>query len=490
MGRYFDRVFLPNRGVIAVRAIRTLHDLGITAVVGHSDCDRFGLAVRMADEARRLGPAPASTSYLDAERIIQVAADAGCDALFPGYGFLSENADFADACLEAGITFIGPPPEVLRRLAHKDRARRALSDAGFDVLPGIGAVSDPRDIAEFAGTVGYPLLIKPTSGAGGLGTARIDGPGEIAAQLDHARSVATIAFGDDSVCVEKWVDPAAAISVQFVADRQGNAVHLGEREGSIQHSYGKLIDEAPSTKLDGKTRAQLGARVARAMANMGYVTAGTVEFLLDSEGGMYAIEANPRIQVEHVVTEMITGVDIIELMVRTAAGEPLPMRQEDVEYQGHAVQFRVKAEDPGEGFRPSFGKVTHLEIVDEPHVRHDVGIHAGCDVPMYYDPLLLKVCAVGEDRATAIQRLEHSLHGFHIRGLKTTAALGRRILEHPAFLDGSYDTSFLDRYLDELLATRLSHHGGCTPCSPESRPSTTTPGDARESSRSLRPNPV
>ena len=454
MGDYFEKVFIPNRGVIAVRAIRTLRDLGIRAVVGYSECDRTSLAVRMADEAHRLGPAPSSTSYLSAGRVVRAAERAGCDAIFPGYGFLSESADFARLCQDAGITFIGPPVALLRRLANKDSARRALQKAGFPVLPATAAVSNPARVREFGDLVGYPLLIKPIAGCGGMGTVRVDGPGEITAALGRSRSVATIAFGDDAVCVEKLLDGAASISFQFLADCHGNAVHLGEREGSIQRDYGKLVDEAPSTKLDASTRAAMGARVAAAMSEMGYVTAGTVEFLVDSTGEMYAIEVNPRIQVEHVVTEMVARVDIIEQMIRTAAGHPLALRQDDIDLRGHAVQCRVRAEDPARGFTPNFGKITHLRMAAHPFLRHDVGVYEGGDVPMYYDSLLLKVCAIGEGRSTAIQLLASSLSELHIRGVKTNLRLHERILAHPAFLDGTHDTSFLDRHLTELLGTK------------------------------------
>ena len=451
MGQYFKKVFIPNRGVIAVRAIRTLRDLGIRAVVGYSDCDHTSLAVRMSDEARRLGPAPSSMSYLNIGRIVQVASESGCDAVFPGYGFLSESADFADACSDAGLTFIGPPAKVLRRLAQKDSARRALTEAGFTVLPGTDVVSGPEDIRAFGTMVGYPLLIKPVAGSGGLGTARVDSPGEISAKLNRSRSLATIAFGDEAVCVEKLIDRAASISVQFLVDSHGNAIHLGEREGSVQRSYGKLIDEAPSTKLDPSIRARVGKRVAEAMSKIGYVTAGTLEFLLDSTGEMYAIEVNPRIQVEHVVTEMVARVDIIEQMVRTAAGEPLTLQQDDITFHGHAVQCRIKAEDPAASFAPNYGRITRLSMTDHPFLRHDEGVYEGCDVPMYYDSLMLKVCAIGEGRATAIQLLTKSLSELRIRGVKTNIRLQQRILEHPQFLDGSYDTVFLERNLPELL---------------------------------------
>jgi acetyl/propionyl-CoA carboxylase alpha subunit len=466
MGRYFEKVFIPNRGVIAVRAIRTLRDLGIRAVVGFSDCDRTSLAVRMADEAFRLGPAPSSVSYLDPGRVVRAAAEADCDGLFPGYGFLAESADLADACSHAGLTFIGPPAEVLRLLAKKDSARRTLAEAGFTVLPGTGAAASAEDVRAFGERVGFPLLLKPVAGSGGLGTVRVDAPGEIPARLEHARSLSSIAFGDDAVCVEKLLDRAASISIQFVVDRQGNAIHLGEREGSIQRHYGKLVDEAPSPKLGPGTRARFGARVASAMARLGYVTAGTVEFLLTSTGEMIAIEVNPRIQVEHVVTEMVSNVDIIEQMIRTAAGEPLALRQQDIHILGHAVQCRIKAEDPAADFRPSAGRITQLQVPTAPFVRCDAGVCQGCDVPLYYDALLMKICAVDEDRPKAIRRLASALTELQIGGVTTTAELQHRILGHRAFVDGTYDTSFLERYLPELLAPSDSARATESPVPP------------------------
>lgn len=451
MSETFDKVFIPNRGVIAVRAIRTLRDLGIGSVVGYSEADRASLAVRLADEACLLGPAPARTSYMDIRRIIRAAREARCDALFPGYGFLSESAELADRCADAGITFIGPPAPVLRRLGHKGAARRALVEAGFPVLPGKDYVDGPEDVRAFGEEVGYPLLLKPAAGAGGLGTTRVDRPSDVPAQLEHSRAVATIATGEDAVIVEKWIEGAAAISFPFIVDQQGTAIHFGDREGSIQRGYGKLIDEAPSPKLDTVTRATMGALIARVMSDLGYVGAGTVEFLRDSSGEMYALEVNPRIQVEHVVTEVVVQVDLIEQMIRVAAGLPLSLCQEDITFTRHAIQCRVKAEDPRRGFCPCHGKVTRLNVSDGPSVRRDDGIYEGCDIPMYYDSLLLQICTADEDRTAAIAKLSANLADFRVHGVKTTVPLVRQILEHPAFLDGSYDTSFLERHLTELL---------------------------------------
>ncbi len=452
MGACFDKVFIPNRAVSAVRAIRTLRRMGIRTVVGFSDADRSSLAVRLADESRRLGPAPSSMSYLDARRIVAAARDAGCDAVYPGSGFLSESADFAERCAAAGLTFVGPPPDVLRRLAHKHSARRALAEAGFDVLPGTEPVRAAEEVLDFGREAGYPLMLKPVTGSGGLGTVRVDAPGDVAAALEHARNVAAIAFGDDAVYAEALVDHASAISIPVLVDAYGDAVHLGEREGSVQRGYGKLLDEAPSVKLDAETRARVGADVARALADMGYVTLGTVEFLRDGDGRLFAIEVNPRIQVEHVVTEMVTGIDLVEQMVRLAAGEPLGLRQGDVQVHGHAVQCRIKAEDPAAGFAPCHGRIGYLRLPEDPHLRCDCGVAQGSDVPLFYDTLLLKLCAHGDDRTAAMNRLAASLDEVCVLGVQTTAAVQRRVLDLPEFVEGTYDTSMVQRRLPALVS--------------------------------------
>ncbi len=451
MRKYFDKVFIANRGEIACRAVRPLRELGIRSAVGYSECDRLSLAVRMADEAYYLGESPATHSYLNIDRIISVARDAGCDALFPGYGFLAENADFADACEEAGIRFIGPPGHVIRKMGDKAEARRSLAAQGLPVTPGIEDVESADQIKAFGEQVGWPLLIKPVAGGGGKGMFALNGPDDVEDSLATSRSVAAKAFGNDAVYVEKLIQEPSHIEFQFLCDRHGHGVHLGERECSVQRNHQKLIEEAPSTKLTVEQRDEMGERVARAMAELGYVAAGTMEFLLDRDGSLYAMEVNTRIQVEHTVTEMITGVDLVRKMIRVAAGDPLGLEQSEIHLDGHALQCRINAEDPKNGFAPSFGKITYLRQVIGPFVRCDTGVYQGWEVPSYYDSLLTKAMAMGSHRHIAIQRMERALSEYRIHGIKTTVPLHREILKHPAFLDGSYDTSFIDRYLPDLV---------------------------------------
>ena len=450
MAKYFDKVFIANRGEIACRAIRSLRDLGIPAVVGYSDCDRLSLAVRMADEAYHLGGSPATESYLDGDHIIEVAKAAGCDALFPGYGFLAENADFADACEAAGITFIGPPGHVIRKMGEKAEARRSLSALGLPVTPGIEDVYGPEDIRVFGEEVGYPLLIKPVFGGGGKGMVEINHPDEIEEALATSKSVAAKAFGNDAIYVEKLILEPSHIEFQFLTDRHGNGIHCGERECSVQRSHQKLIEEAPSTKLSAEQREQMGRRVASAMAELGYVTAGTMEFLY-KDGELYVMEVNTRIQVEHVVTELVVGFDLIRQMILVAAGEPLGIQQDEVTFDRHAIECRINSEDPKDNFAPSFGKITYLRQPVGPFVRNDTGVYPGWEVPSHYDSLLTKVCAVGPDRATAIRRELRALAETRFRGIKTTVPMHKKILQHPVFADGSYDTSFIDRHFDEVV---------------------------------------
>jgi acetyl-CoA carboxylase biotin carboxylase subunit len=452
MAQYFKKVFVANRGEIACRAIRALRELGIPAVVGYSDCDRLSLAVRMADEAYRLGPSPASLSYLDGGRIVQMARDTGCDALFPGYGFLAENADFADACGAAGITFVGPSGDVIRKMGDKAEARRTLAAAGLPVTPGIEDVDGPEDIRAFAEEVGYPVLIKPVAGGGGKGMFRIDEPGEIVESLATSRSVAAKAFGSDRVYVEKLIIDPCHIEFQFLADKHGNALHLGERECSVQRNHQKLLEEAPSTKLTAEQRAEMGAKVAKAMSDIGYITAGTMEFLYEAPTqNLYVMEVNTRIQVEHTVTEMVIGVDIIRKMIRAAAGYELGLTQEDITFVGHAIQCRINAEDPKQGFAPSFGKITGLRQAVGQFIRNDSGVYNGWEVPSHYDSLLAKICTVGRHRTLAIERMKRALDEFLIEGIKTTVPLHRAIMDHPEFVDCSFNTGFIDKHLDGLL---------------------------------------
>lgn len=446
----FRKIFIANRGEIACRAIRPARELKIPVVVGYSDCDALSLHVKLADEAVRLGPSPASMSYLDIDAILRAAKDSGCDAIFPGYGFLAENPDFAEAVKREKMTFIGPSARVMRIMGDKIQARKALSASGVPVTPAIEDVDDPKEVVKFGNRVGWPILVKAAGGGGGKGMQKVSSPAEVEESLATARSVAEKAFGKGTIFVEKYIEHGRHIEFQFLADRYRNVIHLGERECSIQRRHQKLVEEAPSSLLTPEIREKMGAVVVKAMRDIGYVTAGTMEFLVDREGRFYALEVNTRIQVEHTVTEFISGFDIIRKMFKLAAGERLTMRQKDVLLRGHSIQCRVNAEDPRNNFTPSFGKITFLRQVSGPFVRNESGIYQGWEVPPYYDSLLSKICSVGKDRETAIQRMQRALREFDIWGVRTTIPLLKRIMDHPDFIAGRIHTGFIEENIARL----------------------------------------
>lgn len=478
--RPFRKIFIANRGEIACRAIRPCRELGIRAVVGYSDCDTLSLHVKLADEAVRLGPSPAALSYLNIEGVLRAARDSGCDAVFPGYGFLAENPDFAEAVEREGLVFIGPSPRVMRLLGDKISARRALSACGVPVAPGLSGAADAESVIRFGDRVGWPIIIKAAAGGGGKGMHRVDSPYEVAEKLEAARSVAEKAFGEGTVYAEKFIEGGRHIEFQFLADRYGNVIHLGERECSIQRRHQKLVEEAPSAFLGPEIRTRMGEVVVRAMKEIGYETAGTLEFLVDREGNFFALEVNTRIQVEHTVTEMISGFDIIRKMYRIAAGERLSVTQDDVILRGHAIQCRINAEDPKNNFASSFGRITFLRQISGPFVRTESGIYQGWEVPPFYDSLLAKICSVGKDRLTAIQRMRRALREYEVWGVKTTIPLLKEIVEHPDFVSGKIDTGFIEgniarltgyedveeeifkvaRFVAEVSAFRRNAHGG------------------------------
>jgi acetyl-CoA carboxylase biotin carboxylase subunit len=446
----FRKIFIANRGEIACRSIRPCRELGITSVVGYSDCDALSLHVKMADEAVRLGPSPASMSYLDIDAVIRAARDTGCDAVFPGYGFLAENPEFAQAVEKEGLVFIGPSPRVMRLLGDKIQARKTLAASGVPVTPGLEDVETADEVIRFGKRVGWPLLIKATAGGGGKGMQKVASPEEVAEKLESARSVAEKAFGSGKVYVEKFIEGGRHIEFQFLGDRYGNVIHLGERECSIQRRHQKLVEEAPSSVLTDEVRQRMGAVVVKAMKDVGYETAGTLEFLVDRDGKFYALEVNTRIQVEHTVTEMVSGFDIVRKMFRLAAGERLGLTQKDVILRGHAIQCRVNAEDPKHDFSPSFGTISYLRQISGPFVRSESGIYQGWEIPPYYDSLLSKICAVGKDRETAIQRMRRALQEFEIWGVRTTIPLLRRIMDNPAFVAGDIHTGFIEENISGL----------------------------------------
>lgn len=447
----FKKILIANRGEIACRIVRTCKTLEIPCVAVYSECDRMALHVQMADEAAFIGPSPSSHSYLRIERILDAAKKHGCDSIHPGYGFLAENALFAESCESAGVAFIGPPAHVIRKMGDKEETRRTLQQYGVPVVPGKEDIQSAEDIRQFGQEVGWPVLIKATAGGGGKGMKLVHHPHEVEDAWESARSIAEKSFGNGRVYVEKYIEHGRHIEFQFLADQHGNAVHLFERECSIQRSHQKLVEEAPSTALTPQQRQDIGQRVADAVRQIGYVTAGTMEFLYSPEGQLYALEVNTRIQVEHTITELITGHDLIRLMIETRAGRPLPFRQEDLHFQGHAIQCRINAEDPQKGFQPSAQRITYLRESGGPFVRVDSGVYQGWKIPVYYDSLVAKLCVFGETRERAIQHMRRALGEYQVVGVKTTLPMHTQIMHHPAFLSGQYNTGFLSTFGHDVL---------------------------------------
>jgi len=442
----FRRILIANRGEIALRVLRACRTLGIEAVVAYSEADRDSLAARLADEAICIGPADARRSYLSAPAIISAAVVTGCEAIHPGYGFLSEDEDFAEAVRAHGLTFIGPPPEVLDRFASKEGTRRLLAAHGLPTIPGSeGMLRDDLHALAEAERIGYPVLIKPSAGGGGKGMRMVRTPRELEAALRVCRSEAKAAFGDDSLYLEKWLDENRHVEVQVAVDKDGNGIHLGERDCSVQRRHQKILEEGPSPALTPAVRADLCQRAVRAVVETGYENLGTLEFLVDRDGNPYFIEINCRIQVEHPVTEMLTGVDMVALQLRIAAGEPLGLAQADIETRGHAIELRINAEDPEHDFRPSAGTIERYLPPAGPFVRMDSHLYAGYDVPPYYDSLLGKLVVWGPDRPSAIARAHAALDELVLEGPVTNVAIHRALLASDVFLEGSFTTNLLDR---------------------------------------------
>ncbi len=440
------KILIANRGEIAVRILRACRDLGIPAVVAYSDADRDTLAVKLADESICVGPAEARRSYLNQPAVISAAMITGCDAVHPGYGFLSEDATFAEACAAHDLTFIGPRPEVLERFASKYAVRRMLAANGLPTVPGSrGIVSDLRDALDQASEAGYPVLLKPSAGGGGRGMRLVRSPREMETSLPLARSEAQAAFGDDSVYFERWIEESRHVEVQVMVDQHGNGIHLGERDCSVQRRHQKIIEEGPSPAMDAAARERLRDLAIRSVVAAGYESAGTLEFLLDADGNFYFIEINCRIQVEHPVTEMLTGVDLITEQIRIAAGERLSLTQEQVEIRGHAIEFRINAEDPSDNFSPQTGVVDHLQLPGGPGVRVDTHLYPGYEVPPFYDSLLAKVIVWGETRDIALARSRRALAELEIGGIRTNIPFHRGIIENDAFLEARVSTNLLDR---------------------------------------------
>ncbi|MFF7543546.1 acetyl/propionyl/methylcrotonyl-CoA carboxylase subunit alpha [Streptomyces canus] len=447
----FDTVLVANRGEIAVRVIRTLRALGVRSVAVFSDADADARHVREADTAVRLGPAPASESYLSVERLLEAAARTGAQAVHPGYGFLAENAAFARACADAGLVFIGPTADSIALMGDKIRAKETVEAAGVPVVPG---GRDP-DLAGAARALGAPVLLKPSAGGGGKGMRLVRDLTVLEEEIAAARREARASFGDDTLLVERWVDRPRHIEIQVLADGHGNVIHLGERECSLQRRHQKIIEEAPSVLLDEGTRASMGKAAVEAARSCGYRGAGTVEFIVpgDDPSSYYFMEMNTRLQVEHPVTELITGLDLVEWQLRVAAGERLPCGQDGITLTGHAIEARICAEVPSKGFLPSGGTVLRLHEPQGDGVRTDSGLSEGTEVGSLYDPMLSKVIAYGPDRATALRKLRAALAQTVTLGVQTNAGFLRRLLAHPAVVAGELDTGLVERVVDDLVST-------------------------------------
>ena len=443
----FKKVLIANRGEIAVRIIRACREMGIASVAVFSDVDRAALHVSHADEAYPIGPAAARESYLSIPKIIDVAQRSGADAIHPGYGFLSENARFAHACHEAGIKFIGPPAAAMELMGSKTRARQAMQVAGVPFVPGSSRGLSLGEAERMAGKIGYPVMIKAAAGGGGKGMRLVRSATELPSSFETAKSEALRSFNDDEVYLEKYIQNPRHIEIQVLADEHGNVVYLGERECSVQRRHQKVIEEAPSAIVDQDLRARMGAVAVQAAKSSGYANAGTVEFLVDSERNFYFLEMNTRLQVEHPVTEAVTGLDLVHLQLRIAAGEKLSFCQSDVQLRGHAIECRIYAEDPENNFFPSPGRIAKLMRPSGPGIREDSGVYEGWTVPLDYDPMLSKLVAFAPDRRTAISRMRRALDEYFIGGIKSNLGLFRRILDHPDFQEARIDTGFLDRLL-------------------------------------------
>ena len=446
------RVLIANRGEIALRIIRACRELDIETVAVYSAADESSLPAQLATRALCIGPARAADSYLNQEAILSAAKAAGCDAIHPGYGFLSENPEFADRCVEAGFKYVGPPGEVIRRMGSKAAARTLAQSAGVPVVPGSdGPLKNIRQAGQLATRVGYPVLLKASAGGGGRGMRQVDGPEGLEEAYQAAQAEAVACFGDGEMYLEKLVLNPRHIEFQIMADQHGHVVHLGERDCSIQRRRQKLIEESPSKALTPQLREKMGAAAVAAARAAGYVGAGTIEFVLSPEGEFYFIEMNTRIQLEHPVTELVTGVDLVAEQLRVAAGLPLSFTQEDIHVTGHAIECRINAEDPEQGFRPCPGKTEFLHLPGGPGVRVDTALYPGYEVSPFYDSLVAKVLVHAPTRLQAIRRMRRALEELVIEGYPTNSALAHLIMHDGEFVKGQYDTGYLDRNLDKLL---------------------------------------
>ena len=444
----FQKILVANRGEIALRVICACKELGIATVAVYSEADRNALHVRYADEAVCIGPPRSSESYLNIPQVISAAEITNVDAIHPGYGFLSENANFAKVCEASEITFIGPTPEVIEMMGEKDRARREMKNAGLSTIPGSdGVVEGEEQLAREAQRIGYPLILKAAAGGGGRGMRMVRGEQELLGAYQTARSEAQQAFGTPDVYMEKFLEHPRHIEIQVLGDQHGKVIHLGERECTIQRRHQKLVEESPSPVIDTKRRKELGAKVVKALTEIAYTNAGTVEFLMDEDGSIYFIEMNTRIQVEHPVTEFVTGVDLVKAQIRIAAGERMDEAAGEISFTGHSIECRINAEDP-ETFVPSAGRITAFQAPGGTGVRVDSAAYTDAVIPPYYDSLVAKLIVKGRDRTEAIGRMKRALEMFAIEGIKTSIPLHRRIMAHRDFISGTFDTHFIEKLVN------------------------------------------
>ena len=452
----FKKILIANRGEIALRIIRACKEMGIKTVAVYSEADAESLHVRFADEDVCIGPPPAALSYLDPKRIISAAEITNAEAIHPGYGFLAENAEFAEICQSCGYVFIGPSPEVIRNMGDKSLAREKLRAAGVPVTPGSEKpLADLKEAMELTEQIGYPVIIKAAAGGGGRGMRVCADEKELSKNFEAAQGEAQAAFGNPAVYLEKYLERPRHIEVQVLGDTHGNIIHLGERDCTVQRRHQKLIEESPSPAVNPVLRQALGEVAVQAAAAVGYYSTGTVEFLLDREGNLYFMEMNTRIQVEHPVTEEQTDIDLVKEQLRVAAGEKLDRRQEDVKFQGHTVELRINAEDPSRNFAPAPGQITSFHVPGGHGIRVDTHAYAKYVIPPYYDSLLAKLIAHGKTRDQALRKLRRALDEFIVEGIPTTIEFYKRVVDHPVFISGEYDTSFVERYLPELIGVEI-----------------------------------
>lgn len=468
----FDKLLIANRGEIAVRIIRACHGLGIRTVAVYSDADRNAPHVRYADEAYHIGESPAAQSYLRVDKLLDVAKRSGAEAIHPGYGFLSERAHFAQACYDAGLVFVGPPPHAIEKMGNKQVARSTVIAAGVPVVPGTEPGLSDDELLAAGERIGFPLLVKAAAGGGGKGMRHVHSLAELPNAIAAARREATAAFGDGTVYIEKLITSARHIEIQVLADSQGNTIHLGERECSLQRRHQKLIEECPSPFADETLRQKMGAVAVAAAKSVGYVSAGTVEFLVDKDKNFYFLEMNTRLQVEHPVTELVTGVDLAQEMLRVARGRQLRHTQADIKMEGWAIECRVNAEDPYSNFMPSTGKITTLRQPTGPGVRIDTGVYEGAEITPYYDPMISKLICYGKNRAEAILRMRGALKEYHIMGVQTNLPFHQAMMETNRFQAGYFDTSYVETEFNlkereadyalqaAIMATMVAHERG------------------------------